>query len=197
MSSLSSTIIQDIEVVFEARWVISILTFAMPRSKTCPTLVSSLLTQLSANSDICVDVLSSLYLARDRGKKQPNDGVLADCLKQMLSLPDQRPVYLVVDAIDERPNSTGISSPRERVLQLIRELVELHIPNLHICVTCRPEVDMRDVIDPVTSRQVSLHDQSGQKEDIVEYVRSIVYSDSEPIMKKGRTEDKELVIETL
>jgi hypothetical protein len=115
----------------------------------------------------------------------------------MLSLPDQRPVYLVIDAIDECPNSTGIPSPRERVLQLIRELVELHIPNLHICVTSRPEVDIRDVIDPLTSRQVSLHDQSGQKEDIVEYVMSIVYSDSEPIIKKWRTEDKELVIEIL
>jgi hypothetical protein len=71
------------------------------------------------------------------------------------------------------------------VLQLIRELVELHIPNLHICVTSRPEVDIRDVIDPLTSCQVSLQDQSGQKEDIVEYVKSIIYSDSELIMKSG------------
>jgi hypothetical protein len=115
----------------------------------------------------------------------------------MLSLPDQRPIYLVIDAIDECPNSTGIPSPRERVLQLIRELVELHIPNLHICVTSRPEVDIRDVIDPLTSRQVSLHDQSGQQEDIVGYVKSVVYSDSEPIMKGWRIEDKELVIEIL
>jgi hypothetical protein len=44
---------------------------------------------------------------------------------------------------------------------------------------------------------VSLHDQSGQKEDIVEYVKSVVYSSSEPIMKRWRTEDKELVIEVL
>ena len=42
-----------------------------------------------------------------------------------------------------------------------------------------------------------LHDQTGQKEDIVDYIRSVVYSDSESIMKRWRTEDKELVIETL
>jgi len=35
------------------------------------------------------------------------------------------------------------------------------------------------------------------RDDIVDYVRSIVYSDSEPIMRRWRTEDKELVIETL
>ena len=171
--------------------------FRNATKQNLPDLVSSLLTQLSANSNIRSDILSPLYLAHDRGKKQPSDGVLVDCLKRMLSLPDQRPIYLVIDAIDECPNSTGIPSPRERVLQLVRELVELHIPNLHICVTSRPEVDIQDVIDPLMPRQVSLHDQSGQKEDIVEYVRSIVYSDSEPIMKKWRTEDKELVIEIL
>jgi hypothetical protein len=44
---------------------------------------------------------------------------------------------------------------------------------------------------------VSLHDQSGQKEDIVDYVRSVVYSNSEPIMRRWRKEDKDLVIETL
>ena len=200
MSSLSSTIIQDIEVMCEAGQASMgyfYFDFRNANKQNLPDLVSSLLTQLSASSDPRLDVLSPLYLAHDRGKKQPSDGVLADCLKQMLSLPDQRPIYLVIDAVDECPNSTGIPSPRERVLQLIRELVEHHIPKLHICVTSRPEVDIRDVIDPLTSRQVSLHDQSGQKEDIVEYVRSVVYSDSEAIMKRWRTEDKDLVVEIL
>jgi hypothetical protein len=44
---------------------------------------------------------------------------------------------------------------------------------------------------------VSLHDQSGQKKDIVEYVKSVVYSNSEPIMRRWRAEDKELVVEVL
>jgi hypothetical protein len=115
----------------------------------------------------------------------------------MLTLPDQLPTYLVIDALDESPNSSGIPSPRERVLQLVKELVELGLPNLHICVTSRPEIDIRGVIEPLTSRRVSLHDQSGQKTDIVEYVKSVVYSNSEPIMRRWRTEDKELVVEVL
>ena len=91
----------------------------------------------------------------------------------------------------------GMSSPRERVLRLVRELVEICVPNLHICVTSRPEIDIRKVLEPLTSRRVSLHDQSGQKEDIADYVRSVVYSGSEQIMRRWRTEDKELVIKIL
>jgi hypothetical protein len=83
------------------------------------------------------------------------------------------------------------------VLQLVKELVELRLPDLHICVTSRPEIDIRDILEPLKSRQVSLHDQSGQKQDIVDYVKSVVYSESEPIMRRWRTEDKELVIKVL
>jgi len=102
-----------------------------------------------------------------------------------------------MDALGECPDTTGIPSPRERVLQLVKELVELHLPNLHICITSRPEIDIRNTLEPLTSHRVSLHDQSGQREDIVNYVKSIVYSDSERIMRRWKTEDKDLVVETL
>jgi len=160
-------------------------------------LVRSLLTQLSARSDPRCDILSRLYESHDRGTKQPSDELLTRSLKQMLSITDQGQIYIIVDALDESPDSSGIPSPRERVLQLLKELVELRLPNLHICVTSRPEVDIRDILDSLTSFPVSLHDQSGQKKDIVDYVRSVVYSDSEPIMKRWRKEDKDLVIKTL
>ncbi len=160
-------------------------------------LVPSLLTQLSASLNPRCDILSDLYLAHDQGKNQPSDTILAECLKEMLAPPDQHPIYLIIDALDESPNTSGIPSPRERVLELVKELVELCLPNLRICVTSRPEIDIRDVLEPLTSRRVSLHDQSGQKKDIVEYVKSVVYSNSEPIMKRWRTEDRDLVIQVL
>ena len=160
-------------------------------------LVPSLLTQLSASSGPRCDILLDLYSAHDEGKKQPSDDILAKCLKQMLTLPDQRPTYLIIDALDESPITLGIQSHRERVLQLLEELVELRLPNLHICVTSRPEIDIRDVIESLTSRRVSLHDQTGQRQDIVDYVKSVVYSTKEPIMRRWRTEDKEHVIKVL
>ena len=160
-------------------------------------LILSLLIQLSAQSGLRCDILSRLHSKHDSGARQPNDDTLTRCLEEMLTHPGQRPIYLIFDALDECSNVSGIPTPRKRVLQFVKELVDLHIPNLRICVTSRPEVDIRDVLEPLTSRRVSLHDQSGQKKDIEDYVRSVVYSNSEPIMRRWRKEDKELVIETL
>jgi hypothetical protein len=158
-------------------------------------LLTSLVTQLSARSDYNCGILSDLYFKHDSGAKKPSEDELTQCLKTMLSLPGQHPIYLVIDALDECPNMSGMPSPREKVLDLLKELVELSSPNLHICVTSRPEVDIRNVLEPLSSRCVSLHDQSGQKKDIVDYVTSVVHSD--PKMGRWREEDKDLVIKTL
>ena len=192
--------IQDIEAICkvgEASMAYFYFDFRDANKQGLRDLVPSLLAQLSAHSGPRCDILSDLYSAHDEGKNQPSDSTLAECLKKMLTLPNQRPTYLIVDALDESPNTTGVLSPRERVLQLLEELVELHLPNLRICATSRPEVDIRDVLEPLTSCRVSLHDQSGQKEDIEEYVKSVVYSNSQPIMRRWKAEDKELVVKVL
>ena len=199
-SLVSSTVIQDIEAMCKARnasMAYFYFDFRDANKQGLRDLALSLLTQLSASSGPRLDVLSDLYSAHEQGQKQPSDPVLAEYLKKMLTLPDQFPTYLIIDALDESPNTSGIPSPRERVLHLLEELVGLRLPNLRICVTSRPEFDIRDVLEPLTSGQVSLHDQSGQMQDIAEYVRSIVYSDSEPVMKTWRVEDKELVVVVL
>jgi len=200
MLTLSSTIIQDVETLCkagQASMAYFYFDFRDAKKQNLHDLVPSLLTQLSACSASRCDILSKTYLAHSEGKSQPSDDILTQCLKEILALPDGHPIFLIIDALDECPDSHGIPSPREQLLQLVKELVELHFPYLHICVTSRPEIDIREVLGPLTPRQVSLHDQTGQKEDIVDYIRSVVYSDSEPIMKRWRTEDKELVIETL
>jgi hypothetical protein len=155
----------------------------------------SMLFQLSAQSDFCFETLSNLYSKHDQGAQQPSDSALLKCLNDVLSLPAQSPVFLIVDALDECPDNVGMPSFREQVLDLIKHLVDLCPNGLHICVTSRPEIDIRATLEPLTSHRVSLHDQSGQKKDIIEYVRSIVYTDTR--MRKWREEDKQLVIETL
>jgi hypothetical protein len=105
------------------------------------------------------------------------------------------PIYLILDALDECPNTTGMPSSRDKVLELIEKLVNLDLPNLHLCITSRPEIDIRTSLEPLTSNQISLHDQSGQKQDIVDYVNSVVYSDKN--MRRWREEDKKVVIDVL
>jgi hypothetical protein len=200
MSSVSSSVIQDIGAMCKAgnaSMAYFYFDFRDANKQGLRDLVCSLLIQLSAHSAPHCDILSNFYSDYDKGKSQPSDSNLAKCLKKMVTLPNQHPTYLIIDALDESPNMPGIPSPRERVLQFVRELVEICVPNLRICVTSRPEIDIRKVLEPLTSRRVSLHDQSGQKEDIADYVRSIVYSNSEQFMGRWRTEDKELVIKTL
>ena len=200
MSLISSTIIEDIKSLCEAdqaSMAFFYFDFRDANKQCLHDLLSSFLTQLSARSSLRCDILSELYSDHDRGKMQPSDNVLTKCLKDMLTIPSQHPIYLFVDALDESPITSGIPSARERVLQLLKELVDLGLPNLHICATSRPEVDVRNAIEPLTSFRVPLHDETGQKEDIAEYVRSIVYSESDSNMKRWKAEDKELVVKTL
>jgi hypothetical protein len=113
----------------------------------------------------------------------------------MLSPSRQGPIYIIIDALDECPNLYETPSAREEVLELIEELVDLKLPNVHLCVASRPEVDIRVVLEPLTSLKISLHNESGQKEDIVEYIKSVVCSDRS--MRRWKDDDKQLVINTL
>ena len=173
LSFSSSAIIQDIGAVCDAgraSMAYFYFYFRDINKQHWRDLVSSLLIQLSAQSGPRCDILSRLHSNHDSGARQPSDDILTRCLKEMLTLPDQQPIYLILDALDECSNVSGIPTSRKRVVQLVKELVDLLIPNLHICVTSRLEFDIRDVLEPLTTRRVSLHDQSGQKKDIEDYV---------------------------
>jgi hypothetical protein len=158
-------------------------------------MIPSLLTQLSTGSDRCHHILSRFYSAYNRDAQMPSSSVLTECLKEMLSRPGQSPVYIIIDAIDECPDIPGVPSPREDTLELVKELLQLRLPNLRLCVTSRPEIGIRAVLEPLLSHRVSLHDEIGQKKDIVEYVSAVMRSDQE--FERWRDEDKCLVIKTL
>ena len=158
-------------------------------------LLASLLSQLSAESDTCYEVLSQLYSHNAGGTQNPTSSSLAQCMKDMLESPGQGTIYIIIDALDECPDISGVRSAREKVLDIIDELVNLNLPNVHICVASRPEIDIRNALEPLNPFQISLHDQDGQKNDIIEYIKSVIHSDQK--MKNWREEDKQLVIDTL
>ena len=167
------------------------------RKQTCHDLLLSLVSQLSTRSSPCCDILHHVYKAHENGTRQPSDDTLKECLKQMLRLPGHRQIFIVLDALDECPDSFTFPSSRDEVLQLVKELVDLHLPGLHICATSRLEVDICAILEPLAFRSVSLHDESGQKADIADYVRNVVNSSPSSAMRRWRTEDKNMVIETL
>jgi hypothetical protein len=165
------------------------------KKQDCYGLLSSLISQLSAKSDSCFNILSQLYSDHTRGVQKPDIDALKECVTDMLSLPGQAPIYIIIDGVDECPNFPGRPSAREEVLELIEDLVDLKLPNVHLCVASRPEIDIRMMLGPLTSLQISLHDEIGQKEDIIAYINSVVHSDKR--MRRWREEDQNLVIDTL
>jgi hypothetical protein len=86
-------------------------------------------------------------------------------------------------------------SAREEVLMFVEDLVNLRLRDLHICITSRPEADIKNIFDPLQFRTVILHEEIGQQQDIVDYVKSVINTDL--MMKRWREADKELVIKEL
>ena len=113
----------------------------------------------------------------------------------MLAVAGSGPVYLVMDALDECPNDSGMPSSREKTLTTLKELVELRHSDLRLCVTSRPEYDIRNTLEPLATQQVSLHNEDGQMQDIKNYITSIVHSDGK--MKKWRDAEKDMVVQKL
>ena len=158
-------------------------------------LLSSILFQLCDQSDFYYDILASFYSTHRDGAQSPSDDELIRCLNDVLSLPGQAPVYLIVDALDECPNTSSLSSPRLEVLTLFENLVNSQLPNLRICVTSRPEIDIKPILEPLTFRSVSLHDEWGQKEDIENYIKSVVNTNRN--MRRWTPEHRRLVTDAL
>ena len=117
------------------------------------------------------------------------------CLENMVTSQGQAPVHIIIDALDECPNTFGIPSERESVLSALKNLFDLPCPNLRICITSRPEPDIENILTPFACQSLSLHDQDGQKRDILRYIISVV--DQVTTMQRWRPEDKQLVIDTL
>ena len=196
ISSTSSTIVHrlvcEIGLAIVGYFYID---FREPAKQEARGLLSSLLAQLCTQSERFYDILSALHATHDHGLKEPSESQLAKCLGDMLEDRGLAPVFIVIDALDECPFSRGILTPRAQALDIVKGLVELRLPHLHFCITSRPEIDIRRVLDPLEPYSLSLHEQDGQIEDITKYVKSVVISDV--TMRNWPKDVKKLVIDTL
>ena len=197
MLMTSSAIIQDVMHLRDAgRATLAYFYFDFrdEEKQNLRNAVVSLLIQLSAYSKPCCDLIYRLYSLHGKGTQQPRNGVLIDRLKEMLTATAQRSAFIIMDALDECPDD-GIPTQREEVLKLVKVLVSLQLPNLHICVTSRPEIDIQTTLKPLAVNAISLHDETRPKIVISNYLSSVVSSDER--MKTWRDEDKQLIVEEL
>src|SRR5579863_3251535 len=124
---VSSTIIQEIEVMRKsglASLAFYYHDFREDRKRDLQGLLSSMLCQLCDQSDSYHDILSIFYSTHRHGAQHPSNHALLRCLKELLDLREQAPVYLIIDALDECPDMDAMPSPREEVLALVEQLIE-------------------------------------------------------------------------
>ena len=194
----SSTIIENIDSMRSsglASLAFFYCDFREDEKKDLRRLLSSVLVQLCHQSDSYYRILSNFFSEHANGSRHPSDDELVRCLKDILKISGQAPIYLIVDGLDECSNTSAMPAPREKVLKFLKDLIDSRLPNLRICVTSRPEIDIKRALEPLTFHSISLHDESGQIEDIEKYIRSVVNTD--PKMQRWTAADRELVIDIL
>jgi len=198
MVPASSTIIENIDAMRKcglASLAFFYHDFREDQKRNLRGLLSSVLFQFCDQSHSYYDILSKFYSTHRYGVQNPSDDALVCCLEDLLKLPGQAPIFLIVDALDECSNTPRMPSHREKILALVEKLIDSQLPNLRICVTSRPEVDIKEVLGPLIFRSISLHDERGQMEDIENYIKSVVERD--PRNRKWTAQDKQMVIDVL
>ena len=197
MLSASSAMIEDIETMQksgDASLAMYFYDFRDDLKKDLRGLLSSMLFQLCDQSDSYYNILSTFHSTHRDGAQSPRDEELIRCLVNLVKLPGP-PVYLIVDGLDESPNTSTQSFRHRQVLSFLDDLAKAQLQNLRLCVTSRPEVDIKAILEPLAFCSVFLENESGQKKDIKDYIKSIVHTDKD--MKSWNPNHKQLVIDVL
>src|ERR1700733_13862795 len=121
----SSTIIEKIDSMRRSGLVSLVFfycDFREGEKKDLRGLLSSVLVQLCHQSDSYYRIVSNFYSEHANGSRHPRDDELIRCLKDILRVSGQAPVYLIVDGLDECSNTSAMPSPREDVLTFLEDL---------------------------------------------------------------------------
>ncbi|KAI9149607.1 Vegetative incompatibility protein [Paramyrothecium foliicola] len=124
-------------------------------------LLRTLVLQLSSQLNDSQGHLARLH-GSYRGTKPPNQALL-DCLHQLVRAFDH--VYILLDALDESPQSEH----RGDVLQALSDIRAWREPGLHILVTSRDEIDIREDLEALEQETISLRNDYVDK-DIAAFV---------------------------
>ena len=99
--------------------------------------------------------------------------------------------FLIVDALDECVDETGT---RTEILTLLSKFSDWALPNVHVLVSSRKELDIEKSLTLLTSlKPICL--QTRQQKDINTYVKSVLATD--PDLEKWSPEVREEIRDTL
>lgn len=111
-------------------------------------MLRALLLQLSGQLFDSQADLTSLHALSSTGVPPP--AVLIAYLERLIQKFDQ--VYILLDALDESPRY----SQRDRVLAVIQTMRNWLFPGLHLLVTSRDELDIRESLSPARNDEIAM-----------------------------------------
>jgi len=164
--------------------------FQRPDEHDTECLLGSVLRQTCANEAAIPKPAEAMYdkhkMAGHKPSSQELETTFMDVVKSL-----NKDVYVIIDALDEAPESNG---KRSRVLKLLGRLAGSSFSNLHILVTSRNELDIRSKIGPLSHDGISIGD-SVVDADIRKYVSSSIAEDDR--MGKLAPDIKDLILSKL
>lgn len=93
----------------------------------------------------------------------PRNQALLDCLRRISR--SFKHTYIIIDALDESPRNEH----RQDVLDVLTTMRRWVEPTIHLLVTSRDEVDIRDTLDPSRDESVAVRNEASNK-DIALYI---------------------------
>jgi archaellum biogenesis ATPase FlaH len=136
-------------------------TFNDEKKQDASAMLRSLVLQLSTQLGGDHTVLSQLHASHQNAT--PPDQALLGCLHQLIRA--FRDVYILVDALDESPREKH----RETVLQVLQDIRAWGDGGLHVLVTSRDEVDIREELSATPEEIVEMRNEEVDN-DIASYV---------------------------
>ncbi|KAH7324057.1 hypothetical protein BKA65DRAFT_598554 [Rhexocercosporidium sp. MPI-PUGE-AT-0058] len=124
------------------------------------SLIRSLITQLSTQTETTSQLLLDIFRAHQNGIKTAGDQALTTVLRNLIVTFHN--IYIIFDALDE-------SSDCEEILQFIHTMREWDLASLHILTTSRQLTEIEESLTNIVTDKICLQD-AALNEDIVLYV---------------------------
>ncbi|ORY68357.1 uncharacterized protein BCR38DRAFT_471936 [Pseudomassariella vexata] len=131
-------------------------TFNDYRKQNTSAMLRALVLQLSSQIDRNYTLLSRLH--NSYLNATPPDHALLDCLRQLVRI--FRDVYIILDALDESPREKH----QEAVLQVLNDLRNWSEPGLHLLVTSREEVEIREELEAIPEDIITMKNDAVDKD---------------------------------
>src|ERR1700761_1712608 len=123
-------------------------------------LLCSLVSQLSGQGPSPDKILDALWSSYSDGRLLPPDSELLSQALIPILKEFAKPVYIVLDALDESPE-------RDYLLTTITAILDADLPNVHLLLTSRPEVPRSTAL---AQRAISISLEDNTHQDIESYL---------------------------